>query len=139
MRTCTKCRQLKLESHFAFKSKRTGRLNTRCKECMRTMINTHYQENKSVYRLRTRLAKKRNAAFIKDYKMIHSCVDCGIEDFRVLDFDHLPQFTKRCEVSILALRGCSIKTLREEINKCELVCANCHRIRTYKRKLALLA
>lgn len=57
------------------------------------------------------------------------CVDCGLEDFRVLEFDHLGD--KECNVG--ALFGKRWSRVEVELKKCELVCSNCHAIRTYER------
>ena len=60
------------------------------------------------------------------------CVDCGYSaNAFALDFDHKPEFHKHNEVAQLA--ACSWRTILEEIAKCDLVCANCHRIRTMSR------
>lgn len=64
------------------------------------------------------------------------CTDCGqCFDPVCMDFDHLPQHTKRMDVATLLRRG-SARAVFEEIAKCELVCANCHRLRTKKRNEA---
>ncbi len=57
------------------------------------------------------------------------CVDCGNKDQRVLEFDHLRDKTRN--VSWFMDRNWEL--LFEELEKCELVCANCHVVRTYKR------
>ncbi|UTI64845.1 hypothetical protein NBH00_01230 [Paraconexibacter antarcticus] len=56
------------------------------------------------------------------------CVDCGLEDLCVLDFDHIAG--KTANVIELARDGCSVDRLRAEIARCEVRCANCHRRRT---------
>jgi hypothetical protein len=55
------------------------------------------------------------------------CTDCGEQDPVVLEFDH--RADKREAVVRLAC-GCSLETLRQEIAKCDVRCANCHRVRT---------
>jgi hypothetical protein len=58
------------------------------------------------------------------------CADCGQRyPAVVMDFDH--QRDKRYKVSRLAQTNHSVKALRAEMDKCEVVCANCHRIRTH--------
>jgi hypothetical protein len=47
-------------------------------------------------------------------------------------FDHLPGTLKVDDVSTL-LRRKRKRLLIEEVKKCELVCANCHAVRSYKR------
>jgi predicted HNH restriction endonuclease len=51
-----------------------------------------------------------------------------------MDFDHRPGETKAFEISQM-LGKVSMETLEAEIAKCDIVCANCHRIRTHRRKL----
>lgn len=61
------------------------------------------------------------------------CTDCGCcFDPIAMDFDHLPEFEKKAEVSRLVSQG-NMKALKEELSKCELVCSNCHRVRTQQR------
>jgi hypothetical protein len=50
-----------------------------------------------------------------------------------MHWDHLPGSTKRREVSMMALGGFRRETILDEISKCELVCANCHAVRTFER------
>jgi hypothetical protein len=50
----------------------------------------------------------------------------------VMEFDHV-RGDKVIGVGLLAGYGVSIEAIQEEIAKCDLVCANCHRIRTWKR------
>jgi hypothetical protein len=57
------------------------------------------------------------------------CVDCGIRDLRVLDFDHVAP-GKTANVLDLARRAVRETRLTAEIRRCEVRCANCHRRRT---------
>lgn len=62
------------------------------------------------------------------------CVDCGGSfHFSSMDFDHV-RGEKLTEISKMISKTFSIETLINEIEKCDLVCANCHRFRTWKRK-----
>lgn len=65
-----------------------------------------------------------------------ACQDCGFKtDFlAVYDFDHREPSEKEFEVSRLC-RTASWERIEKELAKCDLVCANCHRIRTSKRQL----
>lgn len=62
-----------------------------------------------------------------------ACLDCGNSDWRVLDFDHVAD-NKDDSVSNMLKNGHSWDTIEAEIAKCEPVCSNCHRIRTYERR-----
>ena len=72
--------------------------------------------------------------FVKDFKAGKSCHDCH-NSFPpyVLDFDHV-HGTKVAAISDLVAKGRSLEAINSEVQKCELVCANCHRIRTFKRR-----
>lgn len=76
--------------------------------------------------------RERNARFLFDFLSQKRCVDCEISDLLVLEFDHVRD--KRELVTKLANRECSLKTIRAEIAKCEVRCANCHRRRTAKEQ-----
>lgn len=81
--------------------------------------------------VRTRATRARNRQYVLTYLHDHPCVDCGEEDVVVLEFDHIVD--KDCKINDAIRRGFSIERLQREIDKCEVVCANCHRRRSYKR------
>jgi hypothetical protein len=94
----------------------------------------HYLNNKDKMKKRAILSNKirrnRNRDFIKDYKNTHPCVDCGESDFVVLQFDHI--FGDKVKEIANMVRDChSIKSLKKEILKCAVRCANCHLRRHY--------
>lgn len=76
--------------------------------------------------------KKRKLVY--EYLLEHPCVDCGEGDPVVLEFDHLPEFEKSREIGRMIGSGTwSWKAIEKEIQKCEVVCANCHKRRTSRR------
>jgi hypothetical protein len=78
-------------------------------------------------------ARARAKAWIREYKLQHGCVDCGYNKHPdVLEFDHLPDKKKSFELSDARWR--TITAIKKEVAKCEVVCANCHRLRTYTRR-----
>jgi hypothetical protein len=64
------------------------------------------------------------------------CVDCGQRyPFYVMEFDHREGETKLFNIAdVTSKRRTSKETLDRELAKCDLVCANCHRERTYQRR-----
>ncbi len=73
--------------------------------------------------------------YIDNYKSAHNCVMCGFQGSicpKVLDFHH--RRDKKFDIASYSRYVLSIKKIDEEISKCELVCANCHRIRTHTKK-----
>jgi len=74
-------------------------------------------------------SRERARAFIWAYLKIHPCVDCDEKDPLVLQFDHVGG-EKKMHVSTLMHKGYGLKTIRHEIRKCVVRCANCHSIKT---------
>ena len=100
---------------------------------------THYQRNKAYYIARAEANRKAKFDYVEGIKKRSKCADCPVSDYRVLEFDHLPQFEKLGDIAKLLARGWTFKRLDSEIAKCEIVCSNCHKIRTWKRKNIPLA
>lgn len=93
----------------------------------------HYQANKTKYLERNRRYRLYIQKFVRDIKESTPCVDCGRSyPYFVMDFDHMDTNQKENIVSFYASTG-RIGSLKKEIKKCEVVCANCHRIRTHNR------
>lgn len=85
------------------------------------MRNVKRRNDRVLAELRVRLA---------EYLRSHPCVDCGNGDIRVLDFDHCDPRAKVGGVGELLRRTLCWDTVLDEIAKCEVRCANCHRRRT---------
>ncbi len=64
------------------------------------------------------------------YKKLKGCIDCGNKDPRTLDYDHV-RGVKENNVSYMWKWSYSVMKLKKEIRKCDIRCANCHRIKTY--------
>lgn len=60
------------------------------------------------------------------------CVDCGLRDIRVLEFDHV-RGQKVESIGVMVRRGYALEAIRAEIAKCEVRCRNCHVIATLSR------
>ena len=70
------------------------------------------------------------------YRRIVGCVDCGYnENADALEFDHLPGYEK--DRTIASMMYASWGAIKTEMRKCEVVCANCHAIRTRQRERSL--
>jgi len=86
---------------------------------------------------RTRTTRNRTLAKRKiwDIKEESGCVDCKEKyPHYMLDFDHLPEFEKLGSPTEI-MHKYSWEKAMEEISKCDIVCANCHKIRTWQRYL----
>ncbi len=68
------------------------------------------------------------------YKEKKGCADCRQHfPHYVLEFDHMPGFVK-IDVVYRVLRNYGEEMAWKEVAKCEVVCSNCHKIRTYERE-----
>lgn len=78
--------------------------------------------------------RKEKQDYSDSIKLKNGCADCGIKinHPEIYDFDHLPQFEKKISVSAALTKG-TFEDFKDEVAKCEVVCANCHRIRTRQR------
>ena len=116
---------------------RTGgslRRRNECKSCYRNRQAEHYKKNKGAYIESNRKRRNNIRAVLNSLKENKPCADCrGTFLPCQMDWDHVDPSTKIGGVSNLASRHYLNRTL-EEIAKCELVCANCHRLRTWKRR-----
>lgn len=91
-------------------------------------------EKREEYNKRARAKRRERVELLRRYKSMKGCVDCGNKNPIVLEFDHLEGHDKSFNLSDSSYLN--IILIKEEIKKCEVVCANCHRIRTNERKVA---
>jgi hypothetical protein len=134
---CTACGEERdSEKDFNWKDKGRGVRQTRCKSCQSHMSMQHYKNNKQSYMDRARIREVQviedNQKRLAEYLACHPCVDCGQTDVRVLEFDHV-RATKSENISRMVGLGYSWPTIKAEIAKCEVRCANCHRIKEGER------
>jgi hypothetical protein len=131
---CRVCNIDKPESDFS--PKNNGKLNTRCKECSNEYARRHYRENKNfrerrkacvaAYNRRSYVERQKKLEALKD----KPCADCGVwYPPCVMEFHHLDPSNKTIEVPLLMNTRCRWERVLEEVDKCVLLCANCHRIR----------
>lgn len=72
----------------------------------------------------------RNILALREYKAKVGCMICCENDPIVLDFDHREQSDKSLQLGDACKRGYSLEKLLAEAEKCDVLCANCHRRRT---------
>lgn len=130
---CGNCGEDKPTSEFHKANTRPRGYQASCKSCARAKDQKRWL-NRSKEHIAKRLERERqNKQWMADYKRTHPCTDCG-ELFHpaAMQFDHLPENSKLKALSEMAAYG--LATIQAEIAKCELVCANCHAVRTYNRR-----
>lgn len=133
VKKCLRCGKTKQSTEFNWKIKGV-RVASYCKECSRRYIRDHYTKNRKYYLLK---ARKRNLRLKKDaikyigsFLLSHPCIDCGEDDILVLEFDHRDKKVKVGDISSIIRNSGSLEKLIEEISKCDIRCANCHRRKT---------
>lgn len=94
----------------------------------------YYLKHKQLYIDKNNRRKKELADFVVSLKH-KPCMDCGIPyPHYVMDFDHRDENKKIASINRMTnVHMYSKAKILEEIKKCDLVCANCHRIRTHNR------
>jgi hypothetical protein len=93
----------------------------------------YYQLHMEEVKARNKAARKRNQEYLRAAKEEKPCIDCGEwYPYYVMQFDHVRD-NKLIDLANAPTRGWSIKKIQAEINKCEIVCANCHAVRTFDR------
>jgi hypothetical protein len=107
-------------------------VQTYCKPCRGVIDHERYERLRGT-RIPTRAWELGRTKWLLSLKEGRPCSDCGrIFPAQVLQWDHLPGASKLGNIST-DFRGRSREKVLEEIAKCELVCANCHAIRTFQR------
>ena len=130
-RRCGRCGDMKALDDFAWRRIRLGQRDNYCRPCRAAYKQGHYAANRQRYIDLAKLRKQRlaieRARFLVEYFHSHPCVDCGETDPLVLEFDH--RGDKSFEIA-RGLRDRSWKAILAEMDRCDVICANCHRRRT---------
>lgn len=107
--------------------------NSRCRECHNEYQKDYYKRNpRSINKSAIRRRREIRKMVIESKNK--SCEDCGIQyHWYVMDLDHVRD-KKKFSLSIAGSHMWALKTVQEEIDKCDVVCSNCHRERTFTRQ-----
>lgn len=127
LRKCTLCKNKKeLDNFYKYTRNKKLRFSSHCKECQKNNKKIHYQNNKENYRINT----FNNSKWFIDLKMKLKCIRCGFSHPAALDFHHLDPKEKKFNVNLGKATGSKENKTKilEEIEKCIVLCSNCHRI-----------
>ncbi len=119
MKKCKYCNLEKLEEDFEIANIINGKIYRRlkCSRCKQDRQNERRHE----------ISK-----WIREYKKSHPCLICGFKDYRALCFHHRDPKIKEFEVSVYM--GAALEKIKKEIEKCDVLCNNCHMILHYKEQ-----
>lgn len=127
---CTKCKILKDFNSFHKRKRALDGHASWCRDCFKINWQKRYYENHTHYRARHNKSRseirEQNARLVFEYLEKHPCISCGESDPIVLEFDHRKMDEKIESISNL-IRDASWKRIKSEIEKCDVLCANCHR------------
>src|SRR5215471_16506191 len=133
MKRCYRCKIDKPLSEFHRNARRADGLQSECKAC-RSDRHTSTWPARRVRQVELSAAQRARLLAKLNALKARPCMDCG-GSFPpyVMDFDHRDPATKIGPVSRLLYQGLGWSKIVAEVAKCDLGCANCHRIRTHNR------
>ena len=123
MKKCSVCQAEKDLTEYYTRS-------SRCKDCHNKYTKEHYKNNVAAYVAKAKKSKDKALSFVREAKS-KPCMDCKESfPYYVMDFDH----RENKEFNISGQAGqISLARIKAEIAKCDVVCSNCHRKRTWSR------
>ncbi len=133
-RKCSHCKEIyTLEENFRKRKNKTGKdaYEYRCHPCLRKNRRETRRNNVERYRGYAKKLYIKNKKYIYDILLKNPCVVCGESDPACLDFDHIDPSEKEFHISQSVYM--SAKKVQKEIEKCQVLCANCHRKKTAKQ------
>ena len=132
---CARCQLIKPASSFNWRRRAIGQRDTYCRPCRADYHHEHYVKNREKYiaqaNSRANALAVERLGYLLEYFASHPCRDCGETDPIVLEFDH--RGDKLFNIGS-ELRHRNWPSILAEIEKCEVVCANCHKRRTAKQR-----
>jgi hypothetical protein len=132
-KTCSKCKETKnISLFYRDKNKPYGdSYRSECGECSRKIKRKRYHTKPGEKKRnleKTYKTRKLNRLYVYTILINSKCIDCGDARWQVLDFDHVrgKKLNNICNM----VHDSSIKKIQLEIEKCEVRCSNCHRMKT---------
>lgn len=126
---CSKCNIEKDNTEYFFRNKEKEILHSICKDCKREIDRKSYTKNSNDRQNKIRESAIRNREklflYVDTLRKNSKCSKCNDSRHYVLDFHHLRD--KKKQVMEFVNSGCSLELLKKEIEKCILLCSNCHR------------
>ena len=120
MTKCNQCQQVKEENCFSKNQKR-------CKSCNNTNVKNYYANNPEYQlslKMRAAESEKKCTEALKNFKLKYGCRFCDEKEPRCLQFHHFNPSEKKFQINGNGKRN--IQSYKDEISKCEILCANCH-------------
>lgn len=139
-KACSKCGDEYPVEHYPFNDKAKLHRKSWCVPCRSAYSRDYYQKDQNGVRKKRWDSVKERRRYIGDRVneiKAKPCIDCGQTYIPyVMDFDHRGDQKKSANISKMVVDGTGLERILKEIAKCDLVCSNCHRIRTFNRRQA---
>lgn len=123
---CNQCNEIKLFKEFSKNSRKKDGLQIICKKCIAENNKNYYELNKKQFLLRNNKHSQNKRKFLIDLKVTKKCQKCSEDRHYCLCFHHIDPSSKTENVSSLIGGGSAIQKIKDEINKCIILCQNCH-------------
>lgn len=133
MRECYKCLTEKKDEYFPWRDKEKGVRRGFCRDCQNAETRKHYRKYREKYLEKSRDAKEKIKQWYEEYLSTLECSQCGENHPAALDFHHLRD--KEFNISQAVGDSYSVRRIEAEIEKCIVLCANCHRKHHYNERL----
>lgn len=137
-KVCSSCQKDLPLSSYNWINESQNKRHSRCRECASIYARDYYAGGEKVkQKKRVKKYRKDLIARFKEWKSSQECSICGENCIECLDFHHLDPNEKDANISLL-MRDGSWKKMQEELKKCVVLCANCHR-KVHAGKFTLVA
>lgn len=132
---CRRCHSFKDTSEFHRYARNVDGLQPYCCLCKRAIDNEHYQRYPRRNYERNKAKAHSNRRWLHEYLKNKQCEweGCTVNDPDMLVFDHLNPKDKRGEISRMAQQTYSLETIKAEVAKCRILCANHHQKHTIQQ------
>lgn len=136
-KVCTSCKEEKPLSDYLFRSKEKGTYHSSCRECYKKIRRRSYlKRNGESDKKRSKRNRQKNREWFKEYKDGLSCIRCSEDHPSCIVFHHSDPVEKYENVSTMVSEGYGKERILNEINKCIVLCPNCHSKEHYNEESA---
>lgn len=124
---CKTCDVSKPLSSFSKNKTKKDGFNSECKDCRKVYIREHYKKNKGYYKKKSKERASDIRKWLRSIKSDLCCQTCGENHPACLEYHHKDPKQKDFEISKAGSSGISKTRILEEIEKCIVLCSNCHK------------
>lgn len=130
MKICRLCKINKSDDSFWKDNSRENGRQSACIACMKLKYLASREKMNAEGRRRARIARDKLQEAAAERLSKTGCISCGEQNIVVLEFDHRNRSSKDESIAVMIQKCRSMKRFVAEMDKCDVLCANCHRIKT---------